>query len=43
MGEVYLAHDRQLERRVALKMVKRGFGRANLIRHFRQENASLPA
>lgn len=36
MGEVYLAEDAQLGRQVALKLVKRGFGGADLVRHFRR-------
>jgi serine/threonine protein kinase/tetratricopeptide (TPR) repeat protein len=41
MGEVYLAEDTKLGRKVALKLVKPGLGRANLIRHFRQEERIL--
>jgi serine/threonine-protein kinase len=41
MGEVYLAEDTKLGRQVALKLVKPGLGRANLIRHFRQEERIL--
>ena len=41
MGEVYLAEDTKLGRKVALKLVKLGFGRTNLIRHFRQEERIL--
>ena len=43
MGEVYLAEDTSLGREVAIKLVKRGFGRANLIRHFHHEERILAA
>ena len=43
MGEVYLAEDKKLRRRVAIKLVKGGFGRANLIRHFQREERILAA
>ena len=43
MGEVYLADDTSLGRQVAIKLVKRGFGRANLIRHFHHEERILAA
>ena len=41
MGEVYFAEDRTLHRRVAIKLVKGGFGRANLLRHFQREERIL--
>ncbi|MDQ6622616.1 MAG: protein kinase [Verrucomicrobiota bacterium] len=41
MGEVYLAEDTALGRTVAIKLVKRGFGRANFLRQFRQEERIL--
>ena len=43
MGEVYLAEDLNLGREVAIKLVKAGFGRANLIRHFQREERILAA
>jgi serine/threonine-protein kinase len=43
MGEVYLAEDLNLRRLVAIKLVKAGFGRANLIRHFQREERILAA
>jgi len=43
MGEVYLAEDLSLRRRVAIKLVKAGFGRANLLRHFQREERILAA
>src|ERR671930_1038061 len=33
MGEVYLVEDTKLERRVAIKVVKRGLGSASVLRH----------
>jgi non-specific serine/threonine protein kinase/serine/threonine-protein kinase len=43
MGEVYLAEDSNLQRQVAIKLVKAGLGRAGLIRHFRREERILAA
>ena len=43
MGEVYLASDTSLGREVAIKLVKRGFGRSSLIRHFHHEERILAA
>src|SRR5581483_10157257 len=37
MGEVYLAQDRQLHRRVALKLVRRGMDTDATLRRFQQE------
>lgn len=37
MGEVYLAHDQKLNRRVALKLVRFGMGGEETARHFRRE------
>lgn len=41
MGEVYLARDTELGRKVALKLVKSGLGTASIIRHFHQEERIL--
>jgi serine/threonine protein kinase/tetratricopeptide (TPR) repeat protein len=41
MGEVYLAEDTTLGRKVALKLVKSGLSRSNLLRHFRREEKIL--
>ncbi len=41
MGEVYLARDEDLGRKVAIKLIKRGFTRAAFIRQFRQEERIL--
>ena len=43
MGEVYLAEDLSLGRKVALKLVKSAFGGSHLLRHFRQEERILAA
>src|ERR1700738_4549792 len=43
MGEVYLAEDLKLHRHGAVKLVKAGFGRAHLIRHFQREEMILAA
>ena len=41
MGEVYLAEDLELDRRIALKVVKRGVGALDILRHSRQEQKIL--
>ncbi|HTL78210.1 MAG TPA: serine/threonine-protein kinase [Candidatus Babeliales bacterium] len=41
MGEVYLAEDLKLERRVALKVVKHGVGSPGILRHSRKEQKIL--
>jgi serine/threonine-protein kinase len=41
MGEVYLADDLSLGRKVALKLVRPGFGGANLLRQFQREERIL--
>src|SRR4029077_2309824 len=41
MGEVYLAEDTKLKRKLAIKLLKLGLGRANLIRRFQQEERIL--
>ena len=41
MGEVYLAHDRQLDRKVALKLVRRVLASDDMLRHFKREEHLL--
>jgi serine/threonine protein kinase/tetratricopeptide (TPR) repeat protein len=41
MGEVYLAQDRQLHRRVALKLVRRALASDDMLRHFKREEHLL--
>src|ERR1700719_4142602 len=41
MGEVYLADDVSLGRKVAIKLLKLGLGTANIIRYFHQEERIL--
>jgi eukaryotic-like serine/threonine-protein kinase len=41
MGEVYLADETALGRKVAIKLLKFGMGTANIIRHFEQEERIL--
>ncbi len=43
MGEVYLAEDTRLERRVAVKLLKRRLDDASLVRRFRHERRVLAA
>jgi serine/threonine protein kinase len=43
MGEVYLAEDTKLGRRVAIKLIKSGFGTKEFVRHFQQEERILAA
>lgn len=43
MGEVYLAEDISLGRKIAIKLVRHGFGSAHLVRHFRREEQILAA
>src|SRR5207253_2793647 len=41
MVEVYLAEDRQLHRKVALKLVRRGMDSDDIIRHFKRDEHLL--
>ena len=41
MGDVYLAEDRQLHRKVALKIVRRGMDTGDIIRRFQREEQIL--
>ena len=41
MGEVYLADDTKLGRKVAIKLLKLGLGTASFVRHFHQEERIL--
>jgi len=41
MGEVYLAQDRELHRKVALKLVRRGMASDDMIHHFKCEEQLL--
>jgi eukaryotic-like serine/threonine-protein kinase len=41
MGDVYLAQDRQLDRRVALKLIRRGLNSEDIVRHFQREEHLL--
>jgi serine/threonine protein kinase/tetratricopeptide (TPR) repeat protein len=41
MGEVYLAEDTKLGRKVAIKLIKQGFGTASFLRHFQNEEKIL--
>ena len=41
MGEVYLAEDRQLHRKVALKLIRRGMDSEDIVRHFKREEHLL--
>jgi non-specific serine/threonine protein kinase/serine/threonine-protein kinase len=41
MGEVYLAEEISLRRKVAIKLLKYGLGTASLVRHFQQEERIL--
>jgi tetratricopeptide (TPR) repeat protein/predicted Ser/Thr protein kinase len=41
MGEVYLAQDRQLHRKVALKLIRRGMDSDDIVHHFKREEHLL--
>jgi non-specific serine/threonine protein kinase/serine/threonine-protein kinase len=41
MGEVYLAEDTALDRKVAIKLIKAGLGATSFVRHFRNEQRIL--
>ncbi len=41
MGEVYLAEDTKLQRKVAIKLLKYGLGAPNFVRHFYREEQIL--
>jgi serine/threonine protein kinase len=41
MGEVYLAHDCELDRKVALKLVRRALASGDMLRHFKREEHLL--
>ncbi len=41
MGDVYLAEDRELHRKVALKLLRRGMASEEMIQHFKREERLL--
>src|SRR4029077_92506 len=41
MGDVYLAHDCELDRKVALKLVRRALASGDMMRHFKREEHLL--
>ena len=41
MGEVYLADDTKLKRKVAIKLLKLGFGTTNIVRRFHEQERIL--
>src|SRR5205807_5775752 len=41
MGEVYLAQDQQLHRRVALKLIRRGMDSEDIVHHFKRAEQIL--